>query len=218
MAKCDPFYLYAGGAPIDAIRKITADIADIKPVLLVIDTLFRLIRLKDGNAYNEVTAGLEPLIRLARDTGVSILAVHHSKKGDSDIEDCLLGSTAIFGSVDTTILLKRYEGYMTIQSRQRYGDDMEETVLVFDKATGVTDIGGAKMDQDIHSMENAILEFLEKQTEPVVEKVIADEVQGKTALKRKALRQLVKEGQIERTGKGGKGDIFHYSCSRVRGT
>ncbi len=213
MTANDPFYLYAGGAPLDAIKRITADIAAIKPVLLVVDTLFRLIRLKDGNSYNEVTNALNPLLLLARESGVSILAVHHSKKGDSNIDDCLLGSTAIFGSVDTTILLKRYEGYRTIQSMQRYGEDMPETVLVFDKAAGSTDIGGAKIDQDIHSMENAIFEFLSKQTEPVIEKVITDEVLGKTALKRKALRQLVKEGQIFRTGKGGKGSAFHYSCS-----
>ncbi|WP_347275414.1 AAA family ATPase [Candidatus Kuenenia sp.] len=209
----DPFYLYAGGAPVDAIKRIAMDITVIKPVLLVVDTLFRLIRLKDGNSYNEVTNALNPLILLARESGVSILAVHHSKKGDSNIDDCLLGSTAIFGSVDTTILLKRYEGYRTIQSMQRYGEDMPETVLVFDKATGSTDIGGAKMDQDIHSMENAIFEFLGKQVEPVVEKVVMDEVLGKNALKRKALRQLVKEGQIFRTGKGGKGNPFHYSCT-----
>lgn len=213
MTASDPFYLYAGGAPPDVIKRITADIAAIKPVLLVIDPLFRFIRIKDGNLYNEVTDALEPLIRLARDSGVAILAVHHSKKGESSVDDCLLGSTAIFGSVDTVILLKRYEGYRTIQSQQRYGEDMPETVLVFDKATGSTNIGGAKEDQDIHSMENAIFDFLSKQTEPVVEKVITDEVLGKTTLKRKALRQLVKEGQIFRTGKGGKGNAFHYSCS-----
>lgn len=212
----DPFYLYAGGAPLDAIKRITADITAIKPVLLVIDTLFRLIRLKDGNSYNEVTNALDPLIRLARDSGVSILAVHHSKKGESDVEDCLLGSTAIFGSVDTTILLKRYEGYRTIQSRQRYGDDMPETVLVFDKAIGTTDIGGSKTDQDIHSIENAILEFLEKQTEPVDEKTIRAETAGKCTVKVKALRALVKEGKILRIGKGKSGNPFLYFSEMSR--
>ncbi len=212
----DPFYVYAGGAPLDAIKKITSDIKRIKPVLLVIDTLFRLIRLKDGNSYNEVTNALDPLIRLARDSGVSILAIHHSKKGDSDIEDCLLGSTAIFGSVDTTILLKRYEGYRTIQSRQRYGDDMPETVLLFDKETGITDIGGTKTGYDIRSLENEILEFLEKQTEPVDEKTIQAETTGSYAPKKKALRELVKSGKISRTGEGKRGNPFLYSGTLVR--
>lgn len=185
---------------------------------MVIDTLFRLIRLKDGNSYNEVTNALDPLIRLARGSGVSIFAVHHSKKGDSDVEDCLLGSTAIFGSVDTTILLKRYEGYRTIQSRQRYGDDMEETVLVFDKATGTTDIGGAKEGQDIRLMENTILEFLEKQAEPVDEKTIHAETTDGRIPKIKALRELVKSGKILRTGKGKSGNPFLYSGTPIRGT
>jgi len=212
----DPFYLYAGGAPLDAIKRITADIAAIKPVLLVIDTLFRLVRLKDGNAYNEVTNALDPLIRLARDSGVSILAVHHSRKGDSGIDDCLLGSTAILGSVDTTILLKRYEGYRTIQSRQRYGDDMEETVLVFDKATGTTGIGGAKEGQDIRLMENTILEFLEKQAEPVDEKTIHAETTGGRLPKQKALRELLESGKIVRTGEGKRGNPFLYSGTLVQ--
>ncbi|GJQ48030.1 MAG: AAA family ATPase [Candidatus Kuenenia stuttgartiensis] len=213
----DPFYLYSGGAPLDAIKRITADIANIKPVLLVIDTLFRLIRLKDGNSYNEVTNALDPLIQLARSSGVSILAIHHSKKGESDVEDCLLGSTAIFGSVDTTILLKRYEGYRTIQSRQRYGDDMLETVLVFDKASGMTDIGGAKEGQDIRLMENAILEFLEKQVEPVDEKTIHSETTGSCAPRKKALRELVNSGRISRTGEGKKGHPFLYSGTPEKG-
>lgn len=209
----EEIYIYAGGAPVDAIKQITSVVESLKPVLLIIDPLFRLVKLKDGNDYVQVTNALEPLLRLARDSGTHVLCVHHSPKGERNAEDSPLGSQAIFGSVDTLMIMKRYEGYRTIQTIQRYGSDMEEIVLEYNPETRSITVGGTKQEQDICWVEEAIIDFLSKQTEPVTEKVINDEVEGRTALKRKALRELIKQGEIVRSGRGGKGDPYRYSCS-----
>ena len=210
----EEIYTYTGGAPVDAIKQITAVVESLKPVLLIIDPLFRLVKLKDGNDYIQVTNALEPLLRLARDTGTHVLCVHHSPKGERNPEDCVLGSQAIFGSVDTLLIMKRYENYRTLQTIQRYGDDMEEVILNYDKQTGCVTIGNTRQEQDTNCMEELIIDFLLKQKEPVIEKVIADEVEGKNALKRKALRELVKQNEIVRSGKGEKGDPYRYSCTQ----
>jgi hypothetical protein len=90
-------------------------------------------------AYAEVTAALEPLLALARQTGTHVWVTHHNVKGDRlDPNDAILGSTAIFGNVDTAIVLKKTDRYRTIQSTQRYGTDWQEAVLVFNEVREVS--------------------------------------------------------------------------------
>ncbi|MDA8163284.1 MAG: AAA family ATPase [Desulfobacteraceae bacterium] len=211
----EPIFIYSGRVPSDAIDQITAAVQKIKPVLVVIDPLFRFTRVKDTSAYAEITAALEPFLHLSRETGAHILCIHHSSKGNRQGGDSLLGSTAIFGSVDTLILLNRNDSYRTIQSIQRYGSDLPETVLSFDNTQRTVTIGKSKHETDLDQLKEALLDYLATSGEPLTEAVIGEEVEGRTALKRKALRELVADGVVARTGKGGKADPFKYSCSHV---
>jgi hypothetical protein len=211
----EDIYIYAGSAPVDALIQIKEVTESLKPALIIVDPLFRLARVKDGNDYIGVTQALEPLLRLARDTGSHVLCVHHTGKGDRQGGDSVLGSTAIFSSVDTLMIMKRHENYRTVHTIQRYGEDLEETTLHFDKDARTINIGKSKQEEDLTSLSDAIIEFLSSQSEPVTEPIIMEDVEGRTGLKRKALRELVKEEKVTREGKGGKGDPFKYSCSLV---
>lgn len=111
--------------------------------------------------------------------------------------------------------MKRHEHYRTIQSIQRYGEDLEETTLHFDRERKTSNIGKTKQEEDISTLGGAIVEFLSSQNEPVIESVIMEEVEGRTGLKRKALREMVKGREVTREGKGGKGDPFKYSYFHV---
>lgn len=73
----EEIYIYAAAAPVDALQKIRAEVERTKPALLIIDPLFRFTRVRDSNDYAQVTAALEPLLALARETGVHVLCVHH---------------------------------------------------------------------------------------------------------------------------------------------
>jgi RecA-family ATPase len=57
----EEIYIFAASAPVDALKQIRAVVEDKKPVLLIVDPLFRLARVKDGNDYAQVTAALEPM-------------------------------------------------------------------------------------------------------------------------------------------------------------
>lgn len=208
----EEIHIYVGGAPADAIKQIES----LKPLLLIIDPLFRLTKVKDGNDYVQVTNALEPLLRLSRNTGTHVLCVHHANKMDSQDGNCVLGSQAIFGSVDTLMIMGRHEHYRTIKTIQRYGEDLEEIILGYDKTTRRLVFGGSRQEEDINLSKTAIIEFLSVQAEPVTEAVIMDGVEGKTVNKRKALREMVGK-EVKRDGKGGKGDPFKYSCSLVPG-
>lgn len=212
----EPIYSYSGGATKDAIEQIGATIHEVRPVLVIIDPLFRLVRVKDGNDYAQMTQAIEPILRMARDTGAHLQFVHHAPKAErEEAGDAVLGSTAIFASVDTLFLIKRHESYRTIQTIQRYGDDIPETTLIFDKESRTITLGGGKEKADLNGVKEAIADYLSRQAEPVTEAVIGSDVEGRTALKRKALRALVAEEKVIRHGKGGRIDPFRYALPDV---
>jgi len=182
----EEIYIYAGSAPVDALIQIKEVTELLKPALIIIDPLFRLTRVRDGNDYAAVTQALEPLLRLARDTGTHVLCVHHTGKGDRQGGDSVLGSTAIFSSVDTLMIMKRHENYRTVHTIQRYGKDLEETTLHFDKDARTISIGKSKQEEDLTTLSDAIMEFLSSQSEPFTEPVIMEDIEGRTGLKRKA--------------------------------
>ena len=213
-----PLYLFINVAPPDAMKRLEEAVVRSKPVLVIIDTLFKLCRIKDGNDYSQAITAIEPLLKLARESSAHLATVHHAGKGERQGGDSILGSTGIFASVDTAVIIKRGEKYRTVHTTQRYGEDMEEATLKWDSERKMVSLGESREEEDRGSMEGAILQFLQGQEDPLTEAVIDEAVEGRTALKRKALRSLVNKGEVERTGKGGKNDPFKYSCSLVPNT
>lgn len=166
--------------------------------------------MKDGNDYAESTEASEPLIALARRTNAHLLFTHHAKKGDSELIDALLGSTAIAAAVDTVLLERRYpDKRRTLESNQRVGDDLDETLLTLDKATGTLYLAGtleeARMGDDI----NHILSLLARDG-PLTEKAIRDGAGVKVQRTVAALRAAVLQGTVRRLGEGKANDPYRY--------
>lgn len=207
--------IYVGTVPEEAFEWLKSEIIKTRPTLVIIDTLFRFVSVTDVNDYAKTTAALSPLLALARDYSAHLLFLHHARKGGGDGADTTLGSTAIFGSVDTAIVLKKTDGKRTIETQQRYGVDLEPTILVFNSETKSAELGGSKEEDDIQKIEAAILEFLKTKGEGVSEPAIGEEIDGRTGAKRKALRNLLAKEHVSRVGGGRRGDPFLYSCSLV---
>jgi hypothetical protein len=217
----DDVYFWVAPSPEHGLELLRAAVARVRPVLVIIDPLFRMIRVKDSNEYAQMTAAMDPILTLARSTGAHVLVTHHASKGDRSGGDSVLGSTAIFGSVDSTLILKRTERYRTLTTIQRYGEDLEEVTLVLDPETRAVNLGESRQDADQSEAEGAILDALRGAAAPMTEPEIGEAVEGRTSLKRKALRALYAAGKVTRTGRGGKGDPFLYAaenaCSLVPG-
>jgi hypothetical protein len=213
----DSIHVYAGRAPTDALLELRGAVAEHKPVLVVIDTLFRLTRVKDANDYAQVTAALDPLLALAREIGTHIMFLHHSPKGDPrQAIDAALGSTAIAGSVDTLMVLRRGDRFRTIITEQREGEGFpEEMTLDFDSESRGVALGTTRQDADDREAGHEILAWLGTQAEPVAEKTIHEAVEGRRATLQRALRKMVDDGTVERTGRGKKNDAYLYT---VRGS
>jgi hypothetical protein len=206
-----PIFIHTGSAPEQAIEELRKAIIRSQAHLAIVDPLQRLVRIRDLNDYSAVSLGLEPLLQIARETGCHLLLIHHATKGIArDGGDGILGSTAIFGSVDCALIMKRTESHRTIESIQRYGEDMPRIVLKFDAVTGLTGSGGTLAEAEETECEEAILELLSdhEMAEKEIKEGISDHKGGMVS---KILRLLCQEGRIRRQGQGKKGAPYIYT-------
>jgi hypothetical protein len=183
------------------------------PVLLVVDPLFRLVRVSDDRSYAENYGAMGPLIDVARETGTHIHCSHHSSKlAKASAVDAPIGSTALGGAPSTLLVMRRTGAFRTLESVQRTGDDLPETVLKFDPVTLQLSLGELRETAEVTHLGTVILKVLGKQSmsEPDIDAAI----QAKTYVKRKALRELVEQGSIIRSGEGVRGSPFMYEVAR----
>lgn len=214
-ANDEDILIHTGATPSNAIEAIGVAISELGPVLVIIDPLSRVLRVADFNEYGGMTRGLEPLVDLGRTTGCCILALHHDSKGDRNGGDALLGSTALFGAVDCHIQMKKRDGGRTIQTTQRYGEDMPETVVELDSSTGILASKGSLEEMSRQKVREAIIEAVPL-GERLQESTIKERIKGFPAgVISRVLRELVEQGDLKRTGEGTKGKAFTYAKSEM---
>lgn len=207
-----PLFIVFGPMPREhPLEELAVTIAKVKPALVILDPIFKVVRVADGNDYVQVTEGMEPLLNLARVTRSHILGVHHARKGGGSQGEDALGSTALVGAVDCYLSLKRDAARRTINSMGRYGEDLPETVLVMDD-DGCIGAAGTRAEIDRKDTGGEILAYLSDLSEPVKQDDIVGKVTGTGKIVRAALGDLVDRGQIQRTGAGKKGNPFLYSA------
>jgi hypothetical protein len=124
-----------------------------------------------------------------------------------------VGSTAIFGGVDTAIILKKADRYRTVQSSQRYGTDWPEAVLNFDPAERSLSLGVERSEAEAGRIIEAIVAYLAGSDEPQTRVQIEAHVEGKTKHKRTALKALCATGRVSESGAGAKGDPLRYALN-----
>ena len=211
----EDIYIHFGSSPENPLQKLETAIGQYQPVLVVIDPLMRLIRVRDSNDYAELTRAMEPLMSMARLSGAHMLCVHHAGKGDREGGDIILGSTALFGAVDTALLMRKKGAGRTIESIQRYGGDLPETVIGLDVETGTVSTAGtvAQVETDAAAarIRATIGDASMTQTE------IRESVEGATKYTIAALHMLHENGDLFRNGIGKKGDPFTYSNAKMPG-
>lgn len=177
--------------------------------LVIIDTMVLGIRgLVDLNDYLQVSQAISPYVQLARETNAHIMFIHHLSKRERSGGDQILGSTALFGSVDSVLILDRQKQHRTFSTIMRYGRDWPLARMT------MTDEGrieiGVDLDDD-SSVQSQILEFLTSADHPMTEKEIEPSIYGRTTEKRRALRDLFAAGRIFRSGSGTKSGPYKYS-------
>jgi RecA-family ATPase len=215
----DPIRILCGAvAKEDSITQLRAALkAESNVKLVIIDPIFRFLKVRDCNDYQQVNDQMERLMELVRDSDTHIMAVHHEKKRQSeDPMDGTLGSTAINGGVDTCITLKVTGTARNLYSRQRYGTELPETQLVWDAESRKVGLGqtteGAELEAAQRTrkrIDSAILDFVEQNPSSTQAEVF-NAVSGNVQLKKEAFRELVAKGLLVERGEGVKGKPFTY--------
>lgn len=106
----EPIHIHCAAAPPEALLALVEVVKQIKLVLVIIDPVLRMVRVRDANENAQISAALEPLMTIARQHSTHVLLVYHLGKGErADPTDATLGSTAFFAAVDTALVMKRSE-------------------------------------------------------------------------------------------------------------
>lgn len=219
----DDLYFCIERAPEKAIAWLHDEIEKHRPVLVIVDTVQRLLRVRESNEYAGTSNAFDAIIELARRNDVALLLLHHSgKTKHQEIVDEVMGSTAWAASPDTVLVLRRSERYRTIAGEQRFGDTIPETVLTFDQETLAVDASDeTKADVDRAAALGAIVQYLREQATITPDDSWRDEstihryVEGRRTQKIGALRDAVTTGQVLRIGEGKKGSPYRYSVSGI---
>lgn len=206
----------APGTSREGMAALANAIALFQPVLVVADPVLKLVRVRDSSDYAELTRELEPVIELARRTGCHIAVTHHLGKMTREGGDDVLGSTAIFGAVDTLVLFRRRKDNLRVlQTIQRYGTDLGETVVPMD-VSGRIALGAAVSELKQAEVRAKVREVLEKLGEG--ESLDLPALRERTEMERtpvyRAAQELVEEGVVARIGEGKRGNPWRYLMAR----
>jgi hypothetical protein len=114
-------------------------------------------------------------------------------------------------SVDTVVHLSQSRNQRTVETRQRFGDDLEPTGLTYDKATRRIGLGVPIEVAEVGRLRADVLGLLPSSGPGKSETELLKDVAGDTGAKSKVLRELVLDGSVRREGKGVRGDSYRYS-------
>ena len=191
------------------MARLVHHVHEMAPRLVVIDSLFRLLRVRDASNYAAVIQAFDPLIAVARGSDTAMVFTHHQRKGGGTDGEEILGSQAIFGSIDNAVLLSRRGTQRTIRTQVRIGEDMPPTAIVLDK-NGYVSLAGAHRECRAQRIDDDIVRCLADTGVSMTIGAIRRAVGHRTEDVNQALARLTDERCVARTGRGRKADPYQF--------
>lgn len=177
-----------------------------RPVLVIVDVLkmVRGAQKPNETVYDADYRAVTGLGRFARDRGISVVVVHHTRKAVADDPlESISGTNGLTGAADSILVLKRDigTGNATLYVR---GRDIEEneTALKFNRDNGTWDLLGAASEVGRTSEREAILGVLRITPEGLKAREIADLAGKNYGAVRKTLTRMAHAGEIQKMARG----------------
>ena len=211
----DLIVLHSGAVPEQASVWLIEMVDKLNLSLVVVDTLQRFFRFKNLNDYSEVTNVMESLLSGIAARSCHVLFVHHAKKDSVDALDSAVGSTALRGLCYSFIHYRRLPAseQRVIMSDQRSGKNLPDMAVQFDWRTGWLVLNGSADDAEARDAASKIRELLAVTDGAMTEDQIKSAVQMRAISVSRALRDMHRKNEVERTGVGYKGRPFMYSLA-----
>ncbi len=190
--------------------------------LVVLDTLAKTIEYEDLNNYDRVVRDFGPVQDLARETGVAILAMHHTNKGNgTSIAASMMGSGGIASLAVTVLEVSSYNGRRYLRSLQRYGREVERAELFLDKETGILSLGRTASESReavtvtrASELESSITRYIGS-AKKATRKDVRLAVKANAQKVNRALDNLADRGVLVCTGSGKNSDPLFYSHAEL---
>jgi hypothetical protein len=188
---------------VEAIEKWCETHPDARLVIIDVLAKFRAPTTSRQNAYEQDYAALSKLQELATRRSITILVVHHTRKGSSDdpVEE-ISGTLGLAGAADGFLVLKRTGSGATLIGRCRDTDDVELAVQFSRETCRWTILGEAA---EVHQSDERgrVLVALEgaDQGLSVGEIIAVANLTSRTAADKLLLR-MAAAGQIEKIKRG----------------
>ena len=178
-----------------------------KPRLVILDTLAGVKPIRVNNGYAEDYESLTALHRLANETGLAVLVLHHTRKMDADDPlDTISGTLGLAGCADTALVLVGSSQGMTLYVRGRDIEEAEHAVT-FDKASCRWSIVGDAAEVQMSETRKAILRVLRETDAPMGPSDIAAAADLKEGVVKQRLIGLVTKGDVLKKNRG------QYACA-----
>lgn len=209
-------YFHHGRIPLDEpIQKLGEFIGENKIGFCVVDPLVMMImdELPEHPTYEAVYKALRPFIQVAQETGCHILLIHHAGKSEREGPDAL-GSTAYTAVPDTSLMLHKKEGIVTLETYQRAGVNLPPTVIALDLVTDTIELGSPLKVQKAAAAYAGCLAFLRERAPGTATQ---DEVRKSLKVSKTRALDLLQRGvdekEIFRSGSGRRGGLFKYQAA-----
>lgn len=172
--------------------------------LVIVDTFQRLRGPVPGNQslYANDYAAAGELKRVADDSGVALVLVHHTRKATADDPlDMVSGTAGLAGAADTTLVLRKEIGRSDANLYLR-GRDVPEAdhALTFDPESCSWSLLGDAAAYRRSTERQDIIDLLNGSPEPMRPKAIAEALGKKDGAVRFLLHRMVKGGEIDGLG------------------
>lgn len=195
----DPDRLVVLGLTDEPLETLRAAVADVKPALLVIDTLPTWADrwVEDARSATSWTPVMVALTALARESDAALLILHHSRKSDGAYRD----SSAIGAGVDVILEMSRHPedpNLRTVKARGRWPMQGFVVRLVGDGF----ELGGGTL-----SLDARVLLFVERNP-GATGKAVRDGAGGRAGDVDDALRRLVDRGAVRDAGSGERHEYY----------
>jgi hypothetical protein len=197
-----------------AIEAVAAFIREKGSGLIIIDTARRFWGVGDENDAALIGEAMAPILALARETGVTVLLLHHLRKSPGEEGSDISGSGDIFAHVDVALTLRRrgdgQANQRLLRAFSRYDETPDEIVIALEE--GEYNVLGRAGEVKVKEQRDKVLAVLSN--EPLKADDVAIAAEMPTGTIRPILNTLYKEGVIARTGSGKRGDAYHYAFGK----
>jgi hypothetical protein len=175
--------------------------------VVIIDTFQKMMGISDMNDYSQTVNGMSALKDIADSLSISVIVIHHNRKGgdmDGDHMDSALGSTGINGTADCTLTMRRKRG-TSEASLSVTGRDVEDTAytLSWDKdICSWTVTGSGDLKPALPEAQQQIIELLDSEARNFTTREIAEATGIKKYEVSRQAAELAANGLIEKPGYG----------------